>query len=460
MTAPASAAPVATPLSRAALARTGVDASAAPVRIVHLGLGAFHRAHQAWYTEQVDDAREWGIAAFTGRSPAAAEELAAQDGLFTLLTKHADRDETQVVRAISEAHDGADLATLRRLVAARETAIVTLTITEAGYPADASAWAADVEAIREGGHPSGALARLVTALGARRGDSAAAGDDRPIAIVPCDNLPENGALTRAAVLGIARELDGGLADWIEANVAFASTSIDRITPRTTDDDVAAVRRLAGWEDRSPVVTEPFRDWVIQGEFPAGRPGWERAGARFVDDLEPWERRKLWLLNGAHTLLANAGPARGHETVAEAIADAGLRAAVHALWDEAERQLPGELEVPAYRAALIERFENPRIRHLLAQIAQDSLQKLRVRVAPVALAELDAGRDAAGAARAIGAWAGRVLAGLDQSDRGEAEIAAARNASDPLHALVVAVEPRLADHERFLAAARAAADLNR
>jgi fructuronate reductase len=445
----------ATPLTRAALDRTGADASTAPVRIVHLGLGAFFRAHQAWYTERVDTAREWGIAAFTGRSPTAAEELAAQDGLFTLLTKHADRDETEIVRAISEAHDGADLEQLHRLVAAPDTAIVTLTITEAGYPADASGWSADVEAIRAGGDPRGALARLVTALDARRGAGAGA-----IAVVPCDNLPENGALTRTAVLGIARELDPLLASWIAENVAFASTSIDRITPRTTDDDVVAVRELTGWEDRSSVVTEPFRDWVIQGEFPAGRPAWEDAGARFVGDLEPWEQRKLWLLNGAHTLLANAGPARGHTTVAEAIVDGELRGAVDALWDEAQRQLPEELDVTAYREALLERFENPRIRHLLAQIAQDSLQKLRVRVAPVALAELEAGRDASGSARAIGAWVRQVLAGDDQTDRGEAEITAARSASDPVHALVAAVEPRLADHERFLAAARAAADLNR
>ncbi|MDR7235018.1 mannitol dehydrogenase family protein [Agrococcus sp. BE272] len=440
-----------TALDRAALARSGVDSAAAPVRIVHIGLGAFHRAHQAWYTEQVDAAREWGIAAFTGRSPKAADELAAQDGLYALLTQHADHDEVEVIRAISEAHDGADVAALRRIVAASATAVVTLTITEAGYPTDAAAWSDDVAAIAAGREPRGAIARLVTALDARR--RAAAG---PIAVVPCDNLPENGPLARAAVLGIAEQLDAGLAGWIDAHVAFASTSIDRITPRTTADDVDAVRALTGWDDRSPVVTEPFRDWVIQGDFPAGRPAWEAAGARFVDDLEPWEQRKLWLLNGAHTLLANAGPARGHETVAEAIADPGLRRAVDALWDEAERHLPFELDVPAYRSALVERFENARIRHRLAQIAQDSLQKLRVRVAPVALAELAAGRTPEGAASAIGAWAGRVAAGLGEPDRGEADLAAARAASDPVRALVAAVDPRLADDERFLAAARAAA----
>lgn len=440
-----------TALNRHSLAATGVDASAAPVRIVHLGLGAFHRAHQAWYSERVDADRAWGIAAFTGRSPGAAERLAAQDGLFTLLTKHTDHDETEVVRAISEAHDGADVGALRRLVAAPTTAIVTLTVTEAGYPDDPSGWSDDVALMRAGADPRGALARLVTALDARRRAAAGA-----ISVVPCDNVPGNGDLARAVVLGIAGALDAELADWIEQHVAFASTSVDRITPHATDDDVAAVRELTGWDDRSPVVTEPFHDWVIQGGFPAGRPAWELAGARFVDDIEPWERRKLWLLNGAHTLLAGAGPTRGHETVAEAIVDPALRAAVEALWDEAERHLPRELDVPAYRAALIRRFENPRIRHLLAQIAQDSLQKLRVRIAPVALAEFGIGHDAAGAALAVGAWAGRVVAGAGQPDRGEREIAAALGAPDPVAALVAAVDSRLADHESFLLAARAAA----
>lgn len=444
-----------TALDRSALAASGVDSAAAPVRIVHLGLGAFHRAHQAWYTDRVDADRAWGIAAFTGRSPKAADELAAQDGLFTLLTKHADRDETEVVRSISEAHDGADLEALRRLIAAPETAIVTLTITEAGYPVDASGWAADVAAVKEGKAPVGAIARLVSALDARR--AAGAG---PLTVLPCDNLPENGALTRGAVLGIAAELDAGLAAWIEASVAFASTSIDRITPRTTEEDVARVLDLTGWEDRAPVVTEPFRDWIIEGSFPAGRPAWEHAGARFVDDLEPWEQRKLWLLNGAHTLLANAGPSRGHATVAEAIADEALRAAVEALWDEAEHHLPAGLELAAYRAALLERFENPRIRHLLAQIAQDSLQKLRVRIAPVALAERGAGRSAAGCAGAIGAWVGQVLVGADQADRSDHEIAIARTASDPAVALVAAIDPRLAADDDFLTAVRAVAEPNR
>ena len=176
-------------------------------------------------------------------------------------------------------------------------------------------------------------------------------------------------------------------------MTFVSTSIDRITPKTTPADVAAVAAATGWRDRSPVVTEPFHDWVLSGEFRAGRPAWEKAGARFVDDIDPFERRKLWLLNGSHTLLAYAGAARGHRTVAEAVGDPEVRSWVEQFWAEAVRHLPAEgLDLDAYRAALLDRFDNARIQHLLGQIGQDGTTKLRVRIAPVLRAERAAGRD--------------------------------------------------------------------
>jgi len=181
------------------------------------------------------------------------------------------------------------------------------------------------------------------------------------------------------------------------------TSVDRITPRTTESDRVEVLNKTDRCDRAPVVTEPFSDWVLSGEFPAGRPAWETAGARFVDDIEPWERRKLWLLNGAHTLLAAAGPLLGHTTVAEAIDDGRCRQAVELLWADAGRHLPDGLDLADYRRALVDRFQNPRIEHRLEQIASDSLRKLRLRIAPVAKLDIALGGTADGCATALAAW---------------------------------------------------------
>jgi hypothetical protein len=159
----------------------------------------------------------------------------------------------------------------------------------------------------------------------------------------------------------------------------------------TPEDRDALNAALDWVDATPVVTEPFHDWILSGAFPAGRPRWENAGARYVEDIEPWERRKLWLLNGAHTLLAFGGLLLGRRTVAEAISDPWLRSAVELLWGDASRQLPTNLDLPAYCAALSERFSNSRIEHRLSQIAQDGTHKLRLRIVPVCVADLDAGR---------------------------------------------------------------------
>ncbi len=364
--------------------------------MVHLGLGAFHRSHQAWFTQHAGDAGEWGIASFTGRRPDAADVLAAQDGLFTVVERSDAGDSFEVVGSIVEAVDGANVGRLVELVAAQQTAVVTLTITEAAY----GLGAADASLLVSGKQPTTPLGRLVLGLAARRD-----ADAGPLAVVSCDNLSDNGNVAKESVLGIAREFDGGLAAWIEANVSFVSTSVDRITPRTTADDVALVSEKCGYRDDAPVVTEPFRNWVLSGDFPAGRPRWEDAGAAFVDDIEPYENRKLWLLNGAHSILAYSGQLRGHTTVAEALADAVCRDAVEEFWEEASRHLPGdELGIPEYRAALLERFGNSRIAHHLAQIAMDASTKLRMRAIPVLRAEREAGRSGAGAATMIAVWA--------------------------------------------------------
>ena len=369
-------------LSRATL---GLDTP--PVRIVHLGLGNFHRAHQAWYTEHATYGAEWGIAGFTVRSAGLADRLTAQDGLYSLVERGPESDRVEVIGSLVEAHAG-DSPRFVELMAAPTTAVVTLTITEGGYSFDSDT-------------PPLALGRLARGLEARR--SVGAG---PIALVPCDNLPSNAAVLKDAL----RRLDPGLDD----TVSFVSTSVDRITPRLTPAELDGLRTASGWDDEAPVVTEPFSDWVLQGAFPGGRPQWEAAGARFVDDVEPFERRKLWLLNGAHTILAASGPGRGHETVAAAFADPYCAALVTGFWDEAGRHLTSVgLDIPAYLAQLRLRFANRRIAHRLTDIDDQAPAKVRVRLLPVLEAERSAGRSGAATLRAL-ADAPELLAILTES----------------------------------------------
>lgn len=390
------------------LNRDIVQLPTAPVKIVHLGLGAFHRSHQAWYTQKAGDSADWGIAAFTGRRPDAAAALSAQAGLFTLIERSASGDSFEVIGSISEAVDGADTSRLRELVSSAQTAIVTLTITEAAYGLDSSGRFdpgafGDTKRLPSGTDtttlPDNPLGRLVLALSARM--KAAAG---PIAVVSCDNLSENGEVARRAVTGLAEGWDTALADWIGTNVSFVSTSVDRITPRTMDEDVLEVEVSCGYRDVVPVVAEPFRDWIISGAFPQGRPRWEDAGAVFVDDIEPYENRKLWLLNGAHSLLAYSGRLRGHTTVAQALEDDLCRDAVESFWDEAVAHLEGkDLHLSEYREALRQRFSNGRIAHHLSQIAADGSTKLRMRALPILSAERSQGRSGAASAMMLAAW---------------------------------------------------------
>ena len=378
-----------------------------PVRMVHLGLGGFFRSHQAWYTGAAPDAADWGIAAFTGRSRTLADQLARQDGLYTLIVRGPERDEMSVQRAVAEAVPGTDLPAWCARVADPQVAVLTLTVTEAGYAhvrdggldLDRAEVRADVAAVRQGGDVVTAPGRLVAGLAARR----AAGTG-PVAVVSCDNLPGNGAITARVVTELAEAADPALASWIRDQVSFVTTMVDRITPRTTDADVRAVAERTGWPDAVPVVTEPFTEWVLSGEFPAGRPAWDGAGARFVADIHPYEMRKLLLLNGGHSLLAYAGSARGHDTIAAAVADPVCRGWLEQWWDEASRYVPLPApDVATYRAALTERFANPRIRHTLAQIAADGSQKVPIRVLTVLRGERGAGRMPPGSVRILAAW---------------------------------------------------------
>lgn len=294
--------------------------------MVHLGLGNFTRAHQAWYTEHASDADQWGIAAFTGRRPTMAELLTPQDGLYTLITQGADGNTFEVISSVTHVHPASDFPALMGYFASPELAVVTSTVTEAGYyratdgrlDVDDPAIVADLALLRtlveDGDLSVDAVsevavatppARILAGLLARR-----AAEAGPLTILPCDNIPDNGSAFGRVVTDAAEAVDPSLVEWMDGNVAWATCMVDRITPATTEAEKELVAEEQGYDDASPVPTEPFSEWVISGEFPAGRPDWESAGAQIVEDVEPYEQRKLWLLNGSHSLMAYAGPILG------------------------------------------------------------------------------------------------------------------------------------------------------
>jgi fructuronate reductase len=447
-------------LTQAEWARRG-GARPDRVRIVHLGLGNFHRAHQAWYTAAAPDWRDWGIVAFSGRSPEQAELLAAQDGLYCVSVTGTHEDSVVVVPSILEAIDGARVDRLEGFLADPAVAIVTLTVTEAGYRLTAGGAldradpvvVADLSLLRQaqegaglsGAGPESTLGRLLVGLDARR-----RAGEFPIAIVPCDNIPDNGPFLARGLTEFARAVSPALAAWIERNVAFVSTSVGRITPRVELPLESVVE--AGWLDSASVATEQIADWILAGSFPAGRPAWDAVGARFVDDIEPWETRKLWLLNGAHSILAFAGLERGLETVAQAIADEECRDLVLAFWDEAVAHLPPDIEHVRYRAEVIERFSNRRIEHRLEQIASDATTKVRYRLVPIAERSIAQGADLEGSAGAIASWVRAMLSGVLPLDESPTLPAG----DDPVRCLLEALSPRLATTPPFVAAVRARA----
>lgn len=393
------------PLSRSG----GAGRPAAPVRLVHLGMGNFFRAHQAWYTDRAPDREAWGYAAFAGRSGGVAALMQEQEGLYSLITRSRRADDFSVVASVSQAHAAGDRRAWLDYFASPRLAVVTVTVTEAGYLRAAGGGAdvarpgleADLAALRRdtSAPVSTAPARLVAGLLARR-----AADAGPLALVPCDNLPSNGAVLEDVLRHLGAMIDPLLDGWITDNVSVVTTVVDRITPRAGESDVRLVADSTGWADRCPVVTEPFHEWVLSGAFPAGRPGWEGSGARLVADPVPFENRKLWLLNGAHSLLAYAGSILGHVTVPAAAADPTCREWLDQWWAVASAHLEQPAgEVAAYRDALVERFSNTAMADRLARIAEDGSQKLPVRILPVLRAERAAGRLPLGACRVLAAW---------------------------------------------------------
>lgn len=395
---------MARPLTRAQDGRP-----AAPVRMVHLGLGNFFRAHQAWYTDRASDADRWGIAAFSGRSVGAAAELARQENLYTLVTVGAERNDYRVVSSVAATHSGSDVDALLTYLADPQVTVVTLTITEAGYhrndqqrldlehpdiEADVAAiQAGNLHVVRSG--PGKLIAGLIERRRAGGG---------PITLISCDNLPDNGTLLSVVLNDLAISAAPDLLDYLDTEVGFITTMVDRITPRTSDAVRQAVLDERGVDDLAAVATEPFSDWVLAGEFRGPHPNWESAGAVLVDDIVPHELRKLRLLNGAHSLMAYAATILGHRTVADAIADPIVRGWVDEWWDVAQRQVPLDDDTLAdYRTALLERFGNARMRDQLSRIAADGSQKLAVRIVPALIADRKEGNSPIGAERAVAAW---------------------------------------------------------
>jgi fructuronate reductase len=370
-----------------AVARPGYDRGRVQPGIVHLGVGAFHRAHQAVLVDDclADGDMNWGIVAASLRSTTTRDALQPQDGLYTLAICDSSGTAHRVVGAI-----------LRVLVAPEAPAalldaltdpgikIVTLTITEKGYYTDLASRSLRAEdpdilhdlAVLDA--PRTALGFLVEAIARRR-----ASGSLPFTVLSCDNLPNNGRTLLASLVQFATARDPELGSWMEANISCPSSMVDRIVPATTDADRTSVAAAIGAEDAWPVVCEPFLQWVIEDRFPSGRPALERYGAEFVTDVAPYEHMKLRLLNGTHTTIAAIGRLAGYDTVSAAIADPTVRRLIQRYWYQVAPTLKA-INVAAYTQRLLARYANTALPHKTAQIAMDASLKVPQRIlAPLA-----------------------------------------------------------------------------
>ncbi|MCC7039126.1 MAG: mannitol dehydrogenase family protein [Burkholderiales bacterium] len=367
------------------VARPRYAPAACGVGIIHLGLGAFHRAHQAVYTDDVLAADpRWGICGVSLKTPRAIDPIAAQDGLYTLLTRTTEGVDARVIGSVRETiFAGAARAALIARFADPRIAIVSSTVTEKGYCHDPATGALDfahpdiAHDLTHPGAPVSAVGIVVAGLAARRAAGAGA-----LTFICCDNLPHNGRMVEGLVQAYARRHDRALARWIGENVAFPSTMVDRIVPATTDADIAEAARELAVADAAPVTAEPFGQWVIEDRFLAARPAWERAGAQFVGDVAPFELMKLRLLNGSHSTLAYLGFLMGHDFVWQASSDPLLARFVQRQMHEEivpTLERPAGTDLAAYCDELMTRFRNTALPHRTRQIAMDGSQKLPQRL---------------------------------------------------------------------------------
>ncbi|MCO5734269.1 mannitol dehydrogenase family protein [Rhizobium sp. SSA_523] len=419
--------------------RPQFDRQALKPGIVHIGLGAFNRAHQAVFTQRALETAfgPWGIIAVNLRSPEPVEALNAQDGLYSITVRSEAGDQSEIIGATLEGICAAtDGPRVLDSLAHPDIRIVTMTVSEKAYGLDPvtggldlahPAVAADLQTPET---PSGVLGFIVEGLSRRRQAGL-----KPFTVLCCDNLPSNGTVIRRLVLDMAQRRDPALAAWVAEHGAFPCSMVDRIVPAATGETRARAVRLLGVEDRLALDTEPFIQWVIEDRFVDGRPQWEAGGAIFADNVEPYEKMKLRLLNGTHTLLAHLGILHGLDYIRETMADPALAAKARAHMEEVVETLdpvPG-IDLSAYIDELLARFANPTIDHRTLQISLDTTQKLPQRLLSPAMDALSRGGDAAATAYAVGVWMAAVRRRGDCDDPRRKEVldaAAAMDDRDP------------------------------
>ncbi|RUT31339.1 mannitol dehydrogenase family protein [Arsenicitalea aurantiaca] len=393
------------------------DRAAVTPGIVHLGIGAFHRAHMAVYVDDLlAETPDWGIVGASLRRPDTRNALAPQDGLYSIAVRDGSGTLVRIIGSILEVIDAnTERERLLSLMAQPEIRIVSLTITEKGYCHDPATGVLDeanpdiVHDLQEPTAPVSAPGIIVEALARRRAAGIA-----PFTVLSCDNLPSNGVTTGRIVTRFAALRDAALGQWVEASVAFPSTMVDRIVPATTDADRAMITEVTGLEDAWPIMTEPFTQWVIHDHFTLGRPAFDRVGAQLVADVEPYELMKLRMLNGAHSSIAYLGYLAGHAYVAEVMGSADFRAFIAGLMTEEAMptlDMPG-VDLGAYRDELLARFSNPALNHRTWQIAMDGSQKLPQRLLGTIRDRKAAGLSYRRLALGVAAWI-RYAAGTDE-----------------------------------------------
>lgn len=379
------------------------------IGIVHLGLGAFHRSHQAMYTEQLLNQQgggDWGICAVSFRNEALQAQLKQQDNLYTTAILDVE-DSFHVVGAIKEVLvvKTQAPAVLQRM-AAETTKIVSLTVTEKGYCLNTEGVLDEtlpeiINDLASHASPSSAIGLLVSALNTRFKNGI-----KPFHVIACDNLPDNGRKLKSAVVQFASKISAELAQWISQEVQFPNTMVDSITPKTEQATVELIENNLGLIDEAPVQREMFSQWVIEACPHIERPEWEKVGVIFTTDVESFENAKLRILNGLHSALAYMGLLAGYETVYQAISDNKIKSFLVDLVDSEiipTLTAPKGLDLHQYSRAIIARFENPKIRHLLAQIACDGSIKIPVRTLAPIQNNIVANREFKSLSLVVAAW---------------------------------------------------------
>ncbi len=360
------------------------DRTSVETGIVHLGIGAFHRAHQAVYTDDVlaSGDKRWGIIGASLRSPDTRDALRTQDNLYTLNIR-AEDDQLRIIGSLQDVLVAPENpSALIEVLCRPSVAVVSLTVTEKGYhydPATRTLNEADPliqHDLANSQAPQTALGFLAAAIDRRRKQGL-----KPFTVLSCDNLLSNGRTLHGLLTRYAELVSPDLGSFVRNEIPCPDTMVDRIVPATTDEDRQRITEALGVEDRWPVVAEPFTQWVIEDHFANGRPAWDMAGATFVRDVAPFETMKLRMLNGSHSALAYLGYLSGYETVADAMCDEALAGFAEALMTDAMPTLnvPAEIDLAAYRASLLARYRNPALRHRTWQIAMDGSQKLPQRI---------------------------------------------------------------------------------